>query len=197
MTNKFLPVFLGAMVMWGMVACSSKKSAPQDSLSSESKKEDEILNAALENNGVINFFDLRGVEKGLVVKNIQWGEAVTSDNPGADCELRRKSAANSTIAAFACVLREEGFEAVVLTLNEDLVGGTKRSLRRITLDGKGVKQRDFWIRSAQKLGFTRRSPTGKPRPDRSFWTSPDKKTELTVVWAEAPQAVTLIFAPLP
>lgn len=172
-----------------LVACSGRNKARTDA-----PKEDDILNAALEDNGVINFFDIRGVEKGLVVRGVKWGKPISSDNPGADCELKRKAAgAPQGTVAFACVVRENGFEAVVLTISQELKEGNS-ALRRMTLDGKGVKQRDFWIRSAQKLGFSKK-PGAKARPDRSFWVSPDRRTELVFVWNEAAQAVTMIFSP--
>src|SRR4051794_11601288 len=101
--KRFLQLALPLMVFL-FAACSTKKQANNGADSAAGSSEDQILTASLEDNGVINFFDIRGVEKGLVVRQIKWGEPVTSDNPGADCELKRKSAssgAGNASAAFA------------------------------------------------------------------------------------------------
>ena len=174
-------------------ACASKMAKE----TSTDINEDKILNIALEDNGVINFFDNASVEKGLVIRNIKWRQPISSDNPGADCELKRRQSGPPT-DVFACVVRESEKENVVLTLHEDIIKGdgpeAKRALKRITMDGKGVATLDRWEMTISKFGY-KKDNSAKVKPGRSFWISPDKNTQLQIIWAADTNAVTLILDP--
>ncbi len=181
--------------VFAVVACSHKKANVQETpeqVSAPVSKEDSTLNSVSEDAGVLNFFDTPGIERGLVVRAIKWGEPISSDNPGADCELRRRLAGPPT-NVFACVVREAGKEAVVLTLHEE-IQENKRHLKRITMDGKGADTRDRWQKTLMSLGYTQ-SKMPNPKPSRVNLISKDAKTMIQIIWAANANAVTLIVDP--
>jgi len=190
----FLRFLTGTLLSSLTLSCSGNKSKgieSSDDADVSASKSDSILNAALEDSGVINFFDTPGIERGLVIRSIKWGEPISSENPGTDCELKRRQVGPPT-EVFACVARAKGHEAVVLSLHE-VIEGEKRALRRITMDGKGKDTRDRWIKTVEGFGYTKvKVAKGK---DRAAWISPDRETLLTVVWAAAANAVTIILDP--
>lgn len=134
--------------------------------------------------GVLNFFSSTVGEKGLVLRNMQWDKTLSSENPGADCSLKRKPGTPS----FSCVVREKN-DAVVLTIHEE-GEGEARHLKKITLDGKGEEQRDFWVKGLERYGYNKEA---SKKSDRDWYVSPDQKTAVQVVWAGGAKAVTLIF----
>ncbi len=173
---------LGIFIVLALAAaCSSKKNATTE-------EGEQSYSGNYEDAGVIPFFNVSGPERGLVVRNIQWNKPLSSENPGADCELKRKGDAPT----YLCVVRDKK-EAVVLTIHEDNVTHA-RHRSKITLDGKGEANRNRWLKTLKGLGYIKKPGTDS-KGNRHTVLSSDRRTEVQIVWAPAAKAVTLIFSP--
>ena len=187
---KKIPSLSAILALGFFVACSSGKKSDD---SGEPPPSDEAILEAVEtvpegsqDTGLLTFFN--GAEKGLVVKSIRWNKPLSSENPGADCELKQKGDSN-----FVCVVRQ-GAEAVVLTIAE-AGAGAKAHLAKISLDGKTEATKARWVNELKGSGFTAGPVTPSKKIVKQSFLSKDKKTKVEMIWVPAVKAVTLIFKP--
>ena len=112
---KVLQICSGLLIACGLLltGCASHNKVDGPVSTGEEAGEAILNNGVTDETGLVPFFATQP-ERGLVIKSIDWTKSVSSENPGADCELKRKT----TMPAFVCIVREQQ-EAVVLTIHED------------------------------------------------------------------------------
>jgi hypothetical protein len=140
--------------------------------------------------GILSFFP--NADQGVVVRKVQWGQAVTAENPGADCELKlRKQGPPANL--FSCVMKKDGEAPVVLTLHETVdAAQSSRRLSKITVDGKGEATLARWTKDLEASEY---AEVKGGRKGRRVFRSGDGKSEAQIVWAAQAGAVTVIVGP--
>lgn len=184
--------WMGVLAL-GISACSSKErvdvnAGRGDALRSvQIYRKDEssaLQNAAL---GTLPFF--YGSSRGLNVRGVKWNRPVTSENPGADCDLTYNEG-KGTNHFFRCIIKE-GNTHIIVTLQEDLVEG-RRLLRRIFMDGKGESLVNQWSSSLERIGY-RKAPPVKGVTSR--YVSPNNETVADLIWVPASKSATMRLSP--
>ena len=144
-----------------------------------------LQNSAL---GTIPFF--YGGSRGLNAGAIRWNQPVTSENPGADCDLSYTEGKGGTSHFFRCIVKE-GNEHIIVSVQEDLVEG-RRLMRRIFMDGKGKALVDQWGSALERIGY-RKAKGGAAATQH--YVSADRASVADVIWVSSSQSVTLRISP--
>jgi hypothetical protein len=196
--KKYLALLFASVFVTGFVsACASGPAADEELLGEEEEqapleaqgqpKTPSPTVAAPDPNAGLLYFFANG-DKGLEVTKIDWDKPLSSENPGADCELRSR-----TPGVFACVVRQ-GKDAIVLTIHEGQ-GPQGQKLVKLTLDGKTNATKERWITGLKTHGY--KFVNEKPGRTLSRQSFQSLHSHVDVIWVPAKQAVTLIFRAAP
>jgi hypothetical protein len=138
--------------------------------------------------GLVRFFS--GLDRGLVVSEIDWGAPLSRSNPGIDCRLKRRGP-----GLYSCLVVNKG-TTLVLTVREQKskVDPTQRQLARITLDGKGFKEKQRIESELEALKFRSIGESKKNSIDIVSYAF-GNKTRADVLWVQKKTSFTLILRP--
>lgn len=190
-----LILFFGVVLSISLSSCSNKKSQSKEDAQLDAMKTSSGLSTASSaEGGVLNFFVASVPERGLVIRSINWTAPLSSENPGADCELKRRQSTDR-LNVFTCIAKE-GAETTILNIHEEVVGASAH-IKRITMDAKGEKIRDRWMRTLNEMAYKKVVAIKGTPAGRVSFLSADKKTKAQIVWAAAAQAATIILSPGP
>ncbi len=158
--------FLTSMMLLWVGACSSSKKvdrAEGEPAELSAADDQDILNTiqsvpqGAETVGLLTFAD--NVVSGVEVKNIRRSAQISSENPGADCELREANP-----GTFNCVKN-----GVSLTIQERKLSNGKLGIAWIKLLGKGKKTRDRWGSELKAAGFVIVPGAGSKTAKEQTW----------------------------
>ena len=165
-----------------LIGCSSSKN--KDDIDLENNQIVEEVPQGAEGVGLLPFFP--GLEKGIMIKEIAWGQPTSADNPGVDCDLMLRKA-----GLYSCrVKRNNQYVHILL---QESVKKKNRKLLRFVVQGSGESLYKFWTNTVLQNGYRKMGTASSAKGTDEIFESDDKKTKLETSWSAATKNVKFAF----